>query len=167
MKLFYSIIVLMLMTLAACNNAPERPAPILPENYEPAAPAAAPGAQPPTAAEAAQNADGVWHYICPNGHEGGAGSAVPCPVCGTALTHNSAYHNSSATTTKVGEFSDGKLTSTPNENVNIVSGGTEPPQNANGVWHYTCPQGCEGGAGSAGTCAKCGATLAHNSAYHQ
>ncbi|MEZ4934648.1 MAG: hypothetical protein R2788_21285 [Saprospiraceae bacterium] len=23
-------------------------------------------------------------------------------------------------------------------------------------WHYTCPSGCEGGAGSATACAKCG-----------
>lgn len=44
---------------------------------------------------------------------------------------------------------------------------TEPAQNAAGVWHYTCPNGCAGGAGSATACAKCGSTLAHNQAYHQ
>lgn len=43
---------------------------------------------------------------------------------------------------------------------------TEPPQNAAGVWHYTCPKGCAGGGGAATACAKCGTTLAHNSAYH-
>jgi len=43
---------------------------------------------------------------------------------------------------------------------------TEPAQNAKGVWHYTCAKGCEGGAGSAVACAKCGATLVHNAAYH-
>ena len=43
----------------------------------------------------------------------------------------------------------------------------EPPQNAKGVWHFTCPKGCEGGAGQAVACAKCGTTLAHNAAYHQ
>lgn len=42
----------------------------------------------------------------------------------------------------------------------------EPPQNAAGVWHYTCPKGCKGGGGAAAPCAKCGATLAHNAAYH-
>ena len=42
----------------------------------------------------------------------------------------------------------------------------EPPQNAEGVWHYTCPSGCAGGGGVAGPCATCGATLAHNTAYH-
>src|SRR5690606_39189010 len=41
-----------------------------------------------------QNAAGVWHYVCPNGHaEGGSGSQGSCPKCGTALTHNQAYHN--------------------------------------------------------------------------
>lgn len=42
----------------------------------------------------------------------------------------------------------------------------EPPQNAEGVWHYTCSKGCAGGAGAAGNCATCGGPLAHNSAYH-
>jgi hypothetical protein len=43
---------------------------------------------------------------------------------------------------------------------------TEPPQNAEGVWHYTCPKGCAGGNGSAVPCAKCGTTLVHNALYH-
>ena len=42
----------------------------------------------------------------------------------------------------------------------------EPPQNADGVWHYTCNAGCAGGAGGAGNCATCGGALAHNQAYH-
>lgn len=42
----------------------------------------------------------------------------------------------------------------------------EPPQNAAGVWHYTCPKGCAGGGGSAVACATCGTTLVHNAAYH-
>ncbi|MFZ1516637.1 MAG: hypothetical protein WAT21_14605 [Saprospiraceae bacterium] len=41
------------------------------------------------------------------------------------------------------------------------------PQNAKGVWHFTCPKGCEGGAGEAVACAKCGTTLTHNQNYHQ
>jgi hypothetical protein len=43
----------------------------------------------------------------------------------------------------------------------------EPAQNAKGVWHYTCPKGCAGGAGAAQACAKCGTTLVHNTAYHE
>ena len=42
----------------------------------------------------------------------------------------------------------------------------EPAQNTAGVWHYTCSNGCAGGAGSAIACASCGSTLSHNSAYH-
>lgn len=42
----------------------------------------------------------------------------------------------------------------------------EPPQNAEGVWHYTCTKGCAGGAGAATACATCGGTLVHNQAYH-
>ncbi|WP_047548178.1 hypothetical protein [Psychroserpens sp. Hel_I_66] len=55
---------------------------------------AAPFANPSSAKtpEPAQNAAGVWHYTCKNGHAGGAGSAVACNTCSTTLTHNSAYH---------------------------------------------------------------------------
>jgi hypothetical protein len=42
----------------------------------------------------------------------------------------------------------------------------EPPQNAEGVWHYTCTKGCAGGAGAATACATCGGTLVHNQVYH-
>jgi len=42
----------------------------------------------------------------------------------------------------------------------------EPPQNAAGIWHYTCPKGCAGGSGSATACTTCGTTLTHNQIYH-
>jgi len=42
----------------------------------------------------------------------------------------------------------------------------EPALNAAGIWHYTCPSGCEGGGATAIPCPKCGTTLAHNTAYH-
>ena len=42
----------------------------------------------------------------------------------------------------------------------------EPPQNASGIWHYTCIKRCAGGSGTAGNCNTCGNTLVHNSAYH-
>ncbi len=48
-----------------------------------------------------------------------------------------------------------------------VQQSAEAPQNAKGVWHFTCPKGCPGGGGGATPCAKCGTTLAHNAAYHQ
>lgn len=45
----------------------------------------------PTSTEP-QNAKGVYHFICPKGHEGGAGVAGNCPKCGTPLEHNQAFH---------------------------------------------------------------------------
>ena len=110
----------------------------------------------PPAGNTVAAAGGVQHYICPNNCEGSGGpSAGTCPVCGTEYTHNQAYHaqnNAATTTTPTG------TTGTPT-----------PPAatNAAGVYHYTCPNGCAGGAGAAGACATCGATLAHNAAYHQ
>jgi hypothetical protein len=107
---------------------------------------------------------GVQHYICANNCEGSGGpSAGSCPVCGTAYTHNQAWHNQSSSTP-----------TNPTTTVNPTSPTTltpptrtpEPAQNAAGVWHYTCSAGCAGGAGSAVACSGCGATLAHNTAYH-
>jgi hypothetical protein len=95
----------------------------------------------------------VWHYTCANGCEGGAGAAVACAKCGTLLAHNSRYHASAPT----GAQTAGQTPNAPTP---------EPAQNALGVWHYTCPTGCEGGSGAAEPCAKCGKTLAHNTAYH-
>ena len=46
----------------------------------------APGLEP------AQNTRGVWHYICPDGHAGGGGSATACSQCGKTLIHNDVYH---------------------------------------------------------------------------
>jgi hypothetical protein len=46
----------------------------------------------PTHTEA-QNAHGVYHFICPKGCAGGAGVAGNCAKCGTPLEHNAAFHN--------------------------------------------------------------------------
>lgn len=104
-----------------------------------------------TAPEPAQNATGIWHYTCSNGCAGGAGAAGTCATCGSSLAHNQAYHASAAGTPTL-------PSSAP-----AASAG----QNAAGIWHYTCGNGCAGGAGAAGACATCGSTLAHNQAYHQ
>ena len=115
-----------------------------------------PAQQPTQGAEPPQNAAGVWHYICPNGHDGGAGSAVACTQCGATLVHNTAYHNGAG-----GEPTD--LTATPQP---ATPPAQEPPQNAAGVWHYICPNGHAGGGGGATPCPECGATLVHNPDYH-
>lgn len=117
------------------------------------APAATPAPQPAQKQEPAQNAKGVWHYTCPKGCAGGAGTATACAKCGTTLVHNAAYHEGQNPTV-----------ATPNP---TVTPKPEPAQNAKGVWHYTCAGGCAGGAGSAVACAKCGKALVHNSTYHQ
>lgn len=130
-------------------------------------PAAAPN---PATPEPAQNAAGVWHYTCPKGCEGGAGSAVACAKCGTTLAHNAAYHPPTNATPEAAPTNS--TTSLP-PGISPVPDPTapakkpEPAQNAKGVWHYTCSAGCAGGAGSAVACAKCGKTLAHNATYHQ
>jgi len=131
--------------------------------------------------EAAQNSAGVWHYTCSSGCEGGAGTAMPCPKCGTTLVHNTTYHNNGATTTTTPTLSAPPTLGQPASNNPFASPAIapgnapvtaapprapEPPQNAKGVWHYTCPKGCAGGGGSATACSGCGATLAHNTAYH-
>ncbi len=111
---------------------------------------------------------GVQHYICPNNCEGSGGpGAGTCPVCGSEYTHNQAYHSQQASTTPT-------ITTTPNPpSSGAITPTITPPaasgtgQNAAGVYHYTCSNGCEGGAASAVVCASCGATLVHNSAYHQ
>lgn len=112
--------------------------------------------QNPAIPEPTQNAAGVWHYTCNQGCAGGGGKDDTCATCGGALAHNTAYH--------------------ANDNIappaNPIAPSATPPvveaaQNAAGVWHYTCGNGCAGGAGVAGTCSTCSGALAHNPAYHQ
>ena len=126
-------------------------------NAQTAAPAA-------PAAPATANA-GVEHYTCPNGHVGyGSATQGTWSQCGTALVHNQAYHNNASTAAPQAQppmFQNQPAGATP-----AAPATAEPPQNAAGVWHYTCSAGCAGGAGAAGTCSQCGATLAHNQAYH-
>ena len=104
----------------------------------------------------AQNTSGLYHYTCPNGCAGGAAAAGNCSSCGNALAHNQAFHNTNKTpnTTPI---------TTPTQ---TQTKAPEPSQNAAGIWHYTCSNGCAGGGGSAVNCSNCGNKLAHNSAYH-
>lgn len=172
MKYIKYLFVLTIFTVVACNSAPDRPSAILDPSYvapaEPSAPTA-----PTKAPEPPQNSLGVWHYTCPNGHNGGSGSATACSECATTLVHNTTYHDSPAatvnpnapamTSTVIPAGSEG-INVTPNAIPNAKP--AEPAQNASGVWHYTCSAGCEGGAGSATACSGCGSTLVHNSGYH-
>lgn len=130
--------------------------------------------------------DGVLHhYICAKEDGGNGGAAGPCPVCGEAMAHNSAFHanqnqqqapaaNIPPITINNGDGTTSSpisVSTTPPPGA-VAPGATppatpEPPQNSKGVWHYTCTNGCGGGAGAASACAGCGSTLVHNPVYHQ
>ena len=163
----------------ACNNAPERPEPILTNQASTTTATTADATPPAKTPEPAQNAEGVWHYTCPNGCEGGGGSIAPCAKCGTNLAHNTAYHSGGNTTpspnittsnpnisSTVTQSPTNSTTLNPTANFTPPTPPKEPAQNAAGVWHYTCSNGCAGGGGSATACAGCGLTLTHNTSYH-
>lgn len=161
------------LSIISCNGKPERPDSVLNETQKAytgendiatTTPTATPTPPPPTN-EPPQNSAGVWHYTCSAGCAGGAGSAVPCGTCGATLVHNTAYHNTGD------KANPTPVTTAATDPGNIVppppaAKTPEPPQNAAGVWHYTCSAGCAGGAGSAVPCGTCGSTLVHNTAYH-
>ena len=123
--------------------------------------AATPNVTPTPTPEPPQNAEGIWHYTCSKGCEGGAGTATACAKCGSTLAHNAAYHGNATPPAQTSP------NVTPVPSANTPPPTPEPAQNAAGVWHYTCSAGCAGGAGTATACAKCGNTLAHNAAYHK
>lgn len=153
MKCLQLIFSLFILTAIACADKPDRPdsvnTTITPTSVNPPA---APAAEPP------QNAEGVWHYTCSNGCAGGAGSQGNCAQCGSPLQHNQGYHASANAANPAIQTNTTQVTPPPST--------SEPAQNAAGVWHYTCSNGCAGGSGSASACASCGSPLAHNAAYH-
>ena len=136
-----------------CANTPERPNPVMTQeqhdrvNQESAALKAQKDAQ---LAAASASGAGLAHYYCPNHPGEGAGAAGSCSQCGTAYTHNQAFHTAPGETAAA----------------NPAAATPEPAINTAGVWHYTCPNGHTGGSGSATACAECGTTLVHNTVYH-
>lgn len=141
--------ILILIFLSSCGGkSVERPAPILtPEQVQMQNTQQAPPTIPTVAG------GNVKHYTCPNNCEGSGGDQQgTCPVCGSEYMHNQAYHDQAITQST--------------QPVSQPNAASEPPQNAAGIWHYTCANGCSGGAGSAVACSTCGNTLVHNTAYH-
>ena len=119
----------------------------------------------PSGMPAATSTSGEPHYKCNTaGCTGGGDGQGKCPVCGADLVHNQAFHNQGAGAT--GNTPTDPITVTPSTGSNTVMPNPPSAQNAQGVFHYTCPKGCEGGAASAGNCAKCGGALVHNQAFH-
>ena len=151
--------------LIACNTKPDRPDPMLDPAYVPDPVSTTTPVTPVNTTTSGTTAGGtVHHYLCPNGCGGGP-SAGTCPTCGTAYTHNQAWHNQTNNTT-IPSTQTNTTTTNPTATATPTPP-TEPAQNAAGVWHYTCNNGCAGGAGSAVACATCGQTLVHNTLYHQ
>tara|TARA_R110001583_G_scaffold412_2_gene3830 strand:+ start:74199 stop:74618 length:420 start_codon:yes stop_codon:yes gene_type:complete len=102
------------------------------------------------------------HFICVNKCEGsGSDVAGNCPTCNTPYTHNQAFHNNEFL--KNGPLKVPKIDLNSNPKTNASK---SPAQNAFGVYHYICTNGCYGGAGSASKCTTCGLDLVHNQAYH-
>lgn len=127
---------------------------------------------PTTPTTASPSATGVvFHYTCPNNCANSGGDAAgSCPVCGSAYQHNQAYHAQQTPTTTTPNNNNGlsPIIQQPT-NPGVVPPTTttpEPAQNTAGIWHYTCANGCAGGAGSAIACATCGSVLQHNTTYH-
>jgi hypothetical protein len=82
---------------ANSTSAPNQQLPASPiiVNPQPNATQPVTGETPPAqpAPEPAQNAAGVWHYVCSKGCAGGSGKRGYCDKCGAGLDHNTAYHN--------------------------------------------------------------------------
>ena len=159
--------------LASCADKPARPDNILTDAQKSAADAAANAAASAGIQGAPAGVANLPHYYCANNCEGSGGDAqANCPTCGTAYTHNAAFHNqvpnpqaqAQQITTTPTLGADGALST------QITPPTTTPPpspaQNAKGVYHYTCSAGCAGGAAGAGNCSSCGGALAHNAEYH-
>ena len=140
----FLVVILGLAVVSSCGgDKPNRPDPVLSQDQINQRNATVDAPAVPTGGLTT----GVKHYICPNGHaEGGSDAQGTCINCGATLVHNQEFHNQPQNQPQ-----------TPPE--------PQAAQNAAGVWHYTCPNGHDG-AGAAGTCASCGATLEHNAAYH-
>lgn len=145
----------LMLLLVACGETKTSSDQLVPStpNSGPAGPETSTVVNTPSAAPGGQ----VAHYICPNNcANSGADQAGNCPVCGTQLLHNQAYHNQANPSTNI--------TTTPQ--IQQQQQQPSPAQNAAGEYHYVCADGHAGGSGTAGACATCGKTLIHNAAYH-
>ena len=165
------------LLIISCNNKKEDPAPAdspITTIADPTLTAHDPAAATDPAATSVSGGKEP-HYKCPKGCKGGEGAAQgKCPVCGTDLVHNQAFHAQAAAGSSPNvpitiDPTNGTAPTTPpttgTQTTQTIK--TTPDQNAAGVWHYTCSKGCAGGAGSAGNCAKCGNPLTHNQEFHK
>ncbi len=142
------------------SSAIESPAVSQPETSGPATPS-----QPVVSASPA---GAVFHYICPNKCAGGGSEGQgKCPVCKTDLVHNDAFHNQAQQQPQLNVQPQNNQIQLNTQNQTPPTPTPESPQNAKGVWHYTCPKGCAGGGGQAIACTNCGTQMEHNQKYHE
>ncbi|GLR15516.1 heavy metal-binding domain-containing protein [Portibacter lacus] len=156
MRLIF-LLSLTIFLFANCADSPERPAPVMTQSQHDAVNAESAALQAQKAAQAAAASvasPSVLHYYCSTHPTKGGDAQGACPDCGQALVHNQAFHNTPATP---GAATPGAITPNP-----VPAAAT----NAAGVYHYTCSNGCAGGAAAQANCAVCGNPLAHNQAYH-
>jgi hypothetical protein len=105
------------------------------------------------------------HYICLNKCENsGSANEGVCATCNTPYTHNAAFHKDDFM--KNGPLNVPSNSQNPSQPINTNNAVPSPAQNAAGIFHYTCTNGCVGGAGSEINCKACGEKLVHNQAYH-
>ena len=161
-------------TIVSCNSKKEEPATTDQTTLTPDPTGAALSTEAPMT-DGTASTSGEYHFKCPKGCEGGGASAKgKCPVCGTELEHNQAFHAQVTSTPGSSPTTPITINPTTGAAPGTTAGATppttkpvEPPQNAKGVWHYVCSKGCGGTGGAQGACPKCGEPLSHNAEYHK
>jgi len=148
--------------LSSCSSSPDRPQPVMTQaqhdavNAESAALQAQKAAQ---AATAAASSPSTLHYYCATHPDKGGSDQGTCSECGLALVHNQAFHNTpSAPGSPAVPGAPTTIPATP--------AAPAAATNAAGVYHYSCSNGCAGGAAAQANCTTCGNPLVHNAAFH-
>lgn len=169
--LFSLIVICLGLAIASCGNKPESTTTTDPAQTMTTDSAGNMVADPaaPAAAATETGAPGQPHYKCTKAGCTGTGAAAgKCPVCGSDLEHNAAFHGQPP----AGATPENAVTIDPATGkpaITPVAGSATPPpaKNEKGVYHFACSKaGCDGGGAAAGKCPKCGSDLAHNPAYH-
>src|SRR5688572_27190456 len=85
-------------TIVSCNSKKEEPVTTDQTTLTPDPTGAALSTEAPMT-DGTASTSGEFHFKCPKGCEGGGASAKgKCPVCGTELEHNQAFHAQVTTT---------------------------------------------------------------------
>lgn len=157
---YLGLVLLSIFLFVGCGETPDRPEPVMTQAQHDAVNAESAALEAQKAAMAASSVSSspsTLHYYCATHPNKGGDAQGSCPDCGQALVHNAAFHNNGAAVPSATGSVPTPASATPTP---------AAATNAAGVYHYTCPNGCAGGAGSQANCTSCGNPLAHNAAYH-